>query len=141
MSLLVNRVQYAVQTLHSATNIEGKTAMEEKGTKQSRASSLLETLTRRPEVKELWFNKKTISLDGYNFIGCRFDNCELQVSSPHFEMHRCFLGENNKIYYDGDIIKVIRLFNNAYKWIHEKYPYFAPEIHEDSTITIRNTGS
>ena len=33
----------------------------------------------RPEVKGLYYNGQRLVLDGYSFIGCRFDNCTLLV--------------------------------------------------------------
>ena len=49
------------------------------------------------KVDHLWFNGKTIHLDGYEFIGCRFDNCELRYQSDKFRLMNCFLGEDTKM--------------------------------------------
>ena len=109
--------------------------MEKERTRQSRAANLLDAM-QRFEVKDMWFNGKTVRLDGYSFVSCRFDNCKIQINSIHFEMHRCFLDDNTIIAYQGEIVKLIRLFNVRYIWVYDKLPYFAPEKHEDGTITI-----
>ena len=98
--------------------------------------SSLRDLVQTPPVKEVWFNGKSVTLDGFIFQGCRFDNCTLYVSSMNFEMHRCFLDNSNTIYYLGETAKLIRLFNGRYPWAYEHIPMFAPVRHEDGTITI-----
>ena len=98
--------------------------------------NLLDALTRRPVLENVWYNDKTVYLDGYNFISCRFDNCKLHIASEHFEMQRCFVDDNTTIFYLGSIIKVLRLFNCKYQWVYSHLPYFAPVQHSDGTITI-----
>jgi hypothetical protein len=39
----------------------------------------------RPEAKNLYYLRKKVILDGYTFIGCRFDGCNLEVSSANFD--------------------------------------------------------
>ena len=97
---------------------------------------LASALSQRLQVKNVWFNGKTVSLDGYNFQSCRFDNCRLHVASANFEMHHCFVDDNTVIYYQGEIVKILRLFNCRYLWIYESLSYFAPVRHENGTISI-----
>ena len=99
-------------------------------------ASLAAALAQKPRVNDVWFNGKTVSLDGYNFQSCRFDNCQLHVASANFEMHHCFVDDNTTITYQGEIVKILRLFNFRYPWVHQKLPYFAPVKHEDGTISI-----
>ena len=98
--------------------------------------SSLRNLVQNTQVTEVWFNNKNVTLDGFTFVGCRFDNCTLYISSVHFEMHRCFLDSSNTIYYSSGTAKLIRLFNSRYSWTYEQIPMFAPVKHEDGTITI-----
>lgn len=93
-------------------------------------------LLQNPEVKEVWFNNKTITLDGYTFTGCRFDNCTLNLSSSNFSIVRCYIDDSTQIYYSGEILKVIRLFNRQYDWFYKEAPIFAPKRNADGTITI-----
>lgn len=96
----------------------------------------LSSLVQRPEVRDIWYNGKSLVLDGFTFLSCRFDNCDLHVASPHFEMRQCFLDENTRIFYRGNIVKLLRLFNSRYDWVYEEMPYFAPEKHDDGTVSI-----
>ena len=84
----------------------------------------LASLSVRIPVQNMWFNGKTVSLDGYNFQSCRFDNCQLHLASANFEMHHCFVDDNTTIHYQGEIVKVLRLFNRGHIWICENLPYF-----------------
>ena len=110
--------------------------MIEHRNQQSTGLQALSQLARRPDVRHIWYNGKTFSLDGYNFWSCRFDKCRLHVNSPHFEMHNCFIDENTTVYYQGDIVKILRLFNSRYQWVYSEAPFFAPVKHEDGTISI-----
>lgn len=110
--------------------------MAESGNPPREGLSLLAALAHRPEVRDIWFNGKEVTLDGYNFRSCRFDRCELHVSSQHFELHHCFVDDYTKIYYKGDMVKIIRLFTLKYPWFYQNLPYFAPQKHEDGTISI-----
>lgn len=104
--------------------------------RHSQGLSLLKALAQRTELRDVWFNSKSVILDGFDFHGCRFDNCQLHVSSFNFELHSCFLDEKSIIHYHGDMVKVLRLFNSRYHWVDQWMPYFAPIRHEDGTITI-----
>lgn len=110
--------------------------MTEKAHQQATGLQPLSQLAIRPDLRHVWYNGQTFSLDGYNFWNCRFDNCHLHVSSPHFEMHRCFLDEHTTFNYGGDVVKIIRLFNSRYQWVYDRLPFFAPYRHEDGTISI-----
>ncbi len=96
----------------------------------------LSQLARRPQLTGIWYNQKDVTLDGFNFVQCRFDNCNLYVSSANFEVHRCFFDDRTKIYYEGDVVKVLRLFNSRNPWVYDNHPFFAPERHENDTISI-----
>ena len=110
--------------------------MEKKEIAQTPGLGILGVLAQKPEVKDIWFHRKTVVLDGYKFVSCRFDGCQLNISSTHFEMHRCFLDESTTVYFAGNTVRLIRLFNSRYSWIYEKLPQFAPVRNDDGTITI-----
>ena len=97
---------------------------------------LASALAQRLQVNDVWFNDRAVSLDGYNFQSCRFDNCKLHIASANFEMHKCFVDDNTVIFYHGEMVKILRLFNCRYHWIYQKLPYFAPVRHENGTISI-----
>lgn len=98
---------------------------------------LLSTLGQRPRVNGAWYHNQEITIDGYTFVGCRFDNCTLRLSSTNFEFESCFIDGSTQIVYAGEIIKPIRLFNSRYQWVSEHMPYFAPVRNADGTITIK----
>lgn len=97
----------------------------------------LASLLNRPEVNAIWYNKKEVKLDGYKFIGCRFDGCTLTVTSSNFELESCFIDSSTVIKFGGDIVKPIKLFNSRSEWAYEKSPFFAPIKNADGTITIK----
>jgi hypothetical protein len=101
------------------------------------AASLAEILYGRPEAKGLYYNGKTIKLDGYNFSGCRFDNCVLEVTSMNFNLTRCVIDSSTTISYGNTVLKVVQLFNSRYEWAYQNFPpQFVPQRHADGTITI-----
>ncbi|MGP1677064.1 MAG: hypothetical protein ACTS6J_07890 [Burkholderiales bacterium] len=93
-------------------------------------------LLKRPEVNGLYFNTKTLTLDGYTFIGCRFDNCTLHVTTPNFDLIRCVIDESTTIIYGVAVLRVIQLFNSRYPWAYEHLKGFVPTRNADGTITI-----
>jgi hypothetical protein len=88
------------------------------------------------EARNLWFNAQAVSLDGYRFIGCRFDNCTLTVTTTNIELINCHISENCRILWGGEPLKVIQLFCKDFPWIRESMPNFAAKQNPDGTITI-----
>lgn len=89
------------------------------------------------EIKNIWFHDKTIKLDGYRFISCRFDKCHIEITSNNFELIDCFVDENTIGVFGNEVAKPIRLFTLRHSWFHKNMPYFAPEFHENGTLTIK----
>lgn len=110
--------------------------MAEESNIRSSRQSLIDALASSHEVRGIWFNGKKLTLDGYHFFNCRFDNCTLLISSNNFELHNCFLDKSTNVSFGEDVVKVLRLFNRVYPWMDEEYPYFVPKRHEDGTISI-----
>ena len=98
--------------------------------------SLLASLAKRINVENIWFNNQTVTLDGYYFHQCRFDACKLNISSTNFEIHRCFIDEDTEIYFDGEMIKILKLFHHDSEWMYKHFPKFTPSRHDDGTISI-----
>lgn len=94
----------------------------------------------QPEVKGLYYNGAQLVLDGYNFVGCRFDNCQLAVNSLNFNLIRCVIDDSTVISYGSSVLKVIELFNSRYDWAYEHFPGFVPTKNPDGTITIADRG-
>jgi len=89
------------------------------------------------EVSGLYFNRKTIHLDGYTFINCRFDNCTLQIATTDFELRDCVIDSSTIIEYSNNAVKVIKLFLSRYPWAYSQFPNFSPQRNSDGAITIR----
>ncbi len=98
---------------------------------------LLASLLAKPTITGIWYNKKKIKLDGYHFIECRFDGCELHLEGTNFIIERCIIDSKTVIYFGGDTTKPIRLFNARYDWMYSSAPLFTPERDEDGRITIK----
>lgn len=99
----------------------------------------LNDLARRPTVQGLYYNGKEVMLDGYTFVGCRFDNCTLSVSSTNIQLINCVIGESTVIQYGPETIKIVQLFNSRINWVYERAPQLAPRKNADGTITIDGT--
>lgn len=89
-----------------------------------------------PELKNVYYNGKTVPLDGYNFQYCRFDNCTLQISSTNFKLHHCIIDPSCQIQYGQSLVKVVQLFTSRYPWLVEQVPSLAPTLHDDGTLSI-----
>ena len=96
----------------------------------------LSQLFGRPSVQGLYYNGKTIPLDGYQFVGCRFDNCTLVVMSTNFELINCVIDPVTVIEYGIETLKIVHLFNSRSEWAYASAPGLAPRKNADGTITI-----
>lgn len=96
----------------------------------------LSRILRRPDVNGLYYNRQTLALDGYRFIGCRFDSCTLIVASPNFDLIRCVIDPSTTIQYGRSVMKIIQLFNSRFDWAYQHFPGFVPVRNDDGTITI-----
>lgn len=89
------------------------------------------------EVNHLYFNEKVVHLDGYKFISCRFDRCELVVHTPYFILEQCVIDASCSIVYGKDVSRIIKLFNSRSDWAYNMYPGLVPEQHPNGTISIK----
>lgn len=96
----------------------------------------LAALAQRPVAHGIYYNGKTVQLDGYKFVWCRFDACHLVVTSPTFELDHCVIDEATVIVWRGEIVKTLQLFNSKYQWAYEQLPGFVPTRNGDGTISI-----
>lgn len=89
-----------------------------------------------PEMKNAFFQDKDITLDGWRFIFCRFEKCRIHVSSLYFVVDQCFIGDDCIIYYQGESIKLIQLWNSRNEFIRSTHPGFAPRRNPNGTVSI-----
>jgi hypothetical protein len=88
-----------------------------------------------PKVVRQWFNGEHIQLDGWHFVGCRFDNCSLTVSSPIILLERCLIDVSCKIFVKPSATSPIKIYNLR-TIVLEGFSAFWPTYHEDGTISI-----
>lgn len=86
-------------------------------------------------ANQLWFNQKDIILDGWQFSYCRFDRCRIFLNSQHFELINCLIDEYSTIYYQGNTVNIIKLFNSRYS-LPFLPPHFQAIKNNDGTISI-----
>ena len=101
--------------------------------------SLLDALSpylKRPVAEGLYYSRKIINLDGFKFVGCRFDNCKLVVSSLNFEIENCVVDPSTVVEFAGETVKIIRLFNVHNEWTYAAQNMFGPTRNADGTLTI-----
>ena len=118
-------------------------AQQEKVTEQQSGLSLPDEFRGLEDgllrVQNIWYNEKTVHLDGYIFDGCRFDRCKLCFVSANFRLINCYIGEGTTINVGGDAVLPIRFFNYfANKEVSKAHPFFAPFQNLDGTITINS---
>ena len=89
-----------------------------------------------PEMKFAYFKDKEITLDGWRLIGCRFENCTLNVSSTYFSMERCFVDSETVVMWQGDAIKLIQLFHMRNDEVRAGNPEFAAIKNPDGSYTL-----
>lgn len=90
----------------------------------------------RPEVRGLYYNGQRLTLDGYSFVNCRFDNCILEVTSTNFDLIQCVVDPSTRFEYGPMVLKIIQLFNSRYDWAYQHFPQFAPIVNPNGSITI-----
>ena len=94
-------------------------------------------LLSKPEVRNLYYNGKVVVLDGYTFIGCRFDNCKLQVSTTNFDLIDCVIDPSTTIVYGESVTRIIRLFLSRFHWAYEHFnDFFVPKRNANGSMTI-----
>lgn len=93
-------------------------------------------IAQMPEIKFAFFKDKDITLDGWRLIGCRFENCTLNVSSSYFSIERCFVDAKTVVQWEGDAIKLVQLFNMRDDDMRAAMPEFAAVKNSDGSYTI-----
>ena len=114
-----------------------KTPASSTGTGQINTLSALAALLVRPVLSSVWYNKKDVTLDGYCFVSCRFDNCLLRVNTTEFELDKCFIDADCTILYGDKIVRIPQLLFARIPTADELFPHFVPIRHPDGTITIK----
>lgn len=89
-----------------------------------------------PVVRNQWFNNQDITLDGWHFVSCRFDNCRLHIGSAKFKLERCFVDDKSHIVINNEASNIVRMFHLRNRYMVENFPFYAPKYNEDGTFTV-----
>ena len=91
-------------------------------------------------VKGLWFEDRELSLDGYEFVECRFDSCRLHVNNAqNVTLQRCYISKDTHFIYGQSALSAIKLFNLKTDWYYENAAVYVPERDEKGRITLNNS--
>jgi hypothetical protein len=86
-----------------------------------------------PLNENLWFHHKVLKLDGWCFVGCRFDHCKLVIETPYFVLKNCYIDESNFIQLQGALINAVKFMNiMPGQTAHSFHPVRNP----DGTISV-----
>ncbi len=100
-------------------------------------SQALATTLAPKRAQGLWYEGKDLTLDGFEFIECRFDNCTLRVTNAqNVNLQKCFISNDTAFIYGQSAISAIRLFNLKFDEYYEKAPYWVPDRDEKGRITL-----
>lgn len=97
-------------------------------------SELLEQ-TKTP-VNGLWFNKKVIYLDGYHFISCHFDECEIHYTNADFIIENCKFTDC-RYSHPSNGVRAIKLFNLNHPEVQTN-ANFRPTYGGNGTVSIQS---
>lgn len=87
------------------------------------------------QVEGRWYHKKKVTFDGYSFVRCRFDECEIIIGKGTFAFDHCHF-VNCQFYYSGDALNVIKAYNINAKEAWSLWPALTPTINTDGTISL-----
>jgi hypothetical protein len=109
-------------------------------TKENKPEDIREVLTKllssSPfEIRGQWFLHQPIYLDGYKFVKCRFDQCNIITSKGTFIIENCFFWQC-KFYYLDEALRVIKLHGLYSEETRKKWPLLNPTFNEDGTFSI-----
>ena len=62
------------------------------------------------QISNQWFHDKEISLDGYSFQNCRFDNCSLHLKVAFVHFNHCFFSNSSFVFEEG-AQRAVRVYN------------------------------
>ncbi len=91
-------------------------------------------------VEGQWYHRQSISLDGYEFVKCHFDECTLFTTKGSFRLDHCKVSSCS-VRVDGEAWRIVRLYNwvapQALKEALARWPSVLPLINtDDQTISI-----
>jgi hypothetical protein len=90
-------------------------------------------------IQGLWYEDKSIALDGYTFEECRFDKCELHINNAEtVSFLNCYISNDTHFVYGRSALSAIKLFNSKTDWYYANHPYWVPQKDSKGRITLNN---
>ena len=87
----------------------------------------------RPKVEGKWFFKQIVYFDGYDFVSCRFEQCNLVLREGLFSLVSCRVTECN-YYFQNRTVQIVKTSNMA---DHSNVPQsLMPQWAADGTVSI-----
>ncbi len=100
--------------------------------------SVLALLASAPyTIQGQWYLNQSVSLDGYKFVYCRFDTCNIITSKGTFSLDHCFFS-NCRFYILEEARNVVQLANIVVPEIRQRWPYLAFQQEADGTLSIKS---
>lgn len=89
-------------------------------------------------ISNQWYNRQNFSLDGYKFVNCHFDNCQLSMSKGTFAIERCKF-TNCSFVFDKEAFNIVQIMNMLIPAeVRKNWPGLVPISHDDGTYTLRH---
>jgi len=70
----------------------------------------------RPEVRDTAFRDSTVALGGKTYVGCRFENCTLEITELDFDLLRCTIDDATQVQYRASVRDIARHFDPYFPW-------------------------
>ena len=88
-------------------------------------------------IENRWFNNQDVTLDGFNFVRCRFDNCRFLVGRGAFKFDHCLVAGGSAQYSEeaGRIVRLYSLPAGQGSALPQDC-LIRPMWHEDGTFSI-----
>lgn len=98
-------------------------------------SSLLALLSSAPyTVTGQWYYKQSVTLDGYNFVRCRFDNCSVITLKGTFSLDHCYFS-SCMYYVQKEAKAVVQLASLVVPELRQRWPFVAIRQEADGTFS------
>ncbi len=86
-------------------------------------------------IEGQWYHNQKFALDGYEFVSCRFDGCNLYISKGTFLISHCVFSQCT-LYYRDEALKIVKLYGLLATDAAKRWPGLAPTHNPDGTISI-----
>lgn len=90
-------------------------------------------------VEGQWYYNQVVSVDGYRFVRCHFDSCQIETTKATFVFEQCKF-TSCSIVYRGEAWRAARLYilfaPAAYQEAMTRWPSLLPIWNQDQTFTI-----